>query len=305
MATMAMEWSSTADALARCAARLRRHLVRALRPRLLMEHVNVRYIVDDVDAAIEFYRANLGFEVSMHPAPGFAALSHGACRLYLNKPGAGGAGKSTPAGAPEPGGWNRLQIEVDDLTKLHATLRARGARFRSDIVQGQGGRQVLVEDPSGNPIELFEPQRGGAHPVPRGYHTVTPFFAADDLSKLIDFVVSAFGAVVVRRMTSEDGIVRHATVRIGDSNLMLSSGTDIYGARPSTLHLYVDDVDALHARAVAAGARSLEEPRDQFYGDRRAGVADSWNNHWWLATHVEDVDEETLKKREAEFRRGG
>ena len=120
--------------------------------------VTVRYIVNDVDAAIAFYTKHLALEVEQHPAPGFASLSRGNLRLLLNKPGAGGAGQPMPDGrVPEPGGWNRIQIEVADLKSTVASLREQGARFRNDIVIGNGGNQILLEDPSGNPIELFEP----------------------------------------------------------------------------------------------------------------------------------------------------
>jgi len=122
--------------------------------------VRVRYIVDDVDAAVSFYTGALGFKVEMHPAPGFAALSRSDLHLLLNRPGAGGAGQSMPDGrVPTPGGWNRIQIEMDDLTSVVERLKAAGHRFRNEIVAGNGGRQILLEDPSGNPIELFEPPR--------------------------------------------------------------------------------------------------------------------------------------------------
>lgn len=120
--------------------------------------VTVRYLVSDVDAAIPFYTEALGFTLEMHPAPGFAALARGELRLLLNRPGAGGAGQSMPSGeAPAPGGWNRFQVEVEDLESTVEQLRASGARFRNEIVTGNGGKQVLVEDPSGNPVELFQP----------------------------------------------------------------------------------------------------------------------------------------------------
>ena len=124
-----------------------------------MTTVSVRYIVNDVDAAIAFYTQQLGFQVQMHPAPGFAMLSRGDLRLLLNTPGGGGgAGQAMPDGRrPEPGGWNRIQIEVEDLTALVATLKQGGARFRNDIVVGNGGKQILLDDPSGNAVELFEP----------------------------------------------------------------------------------------------------------------------------------------------------
>jgi catechol 2,3-dioxygenase-like lactoylglutathione lyase family enzyme len=121
--------------------------------------VNVRYIVDDVDAAIAFYRERLGFVVDFRPAPEFATLSRGDLRLLLSAPtGSGGAAQPMPDGRrPEPGGWNRIQLEVDDLATEVETLRGAGARFRSEIIPGRGGDQILLEDPAGNVIELFEP----------------------------------------------------------------------------------------------------------------------------------------------------
>lgn len=116
---------------------------------------SVRYIVSDVGECVAFYRDRLGFTVEMHPGPGFAALSRGDLRLFLNAPGAGGAG--TAGGTPQPGGWNRFQIETDDLDVLIADLRGAGASFRGEIANGKGGRQILLEDPSGNAVELFEP----------------------------------------------------------------------------------------------------------------------------------------------------
>src|SRR5688500_15340365 len=125
-----------------------------------MTPVSVRYITDDVDAAVAFYVERLGFTVEMRPGPGFAMLSRGDLRLLLNQPGAGGAGQSLPDGrTPEPGGWNRFQIEVSNLEREVETLRAAGARFRGEIVTGRGGSQILLDDPAGNPVELFEPAR--------------------------------------------------------------------------------------------------------------------------------------------------
>ena len=124
-----------------------------------MATVSVRYIVNDVDASIDFYCRQLGFTEDMHPAPSFAMLSRGDLRLVLSAPSAaGGGGQAMPDGTiPQPGGWNRFSIEVVDLEALVSQLRGAGAHFRNDIVNGVGGRQILVDDPSGNPIELFQP----------------------------------------------------------------------------------------------------------------------------------------------------
>lgn len=123
-----------------------------------MGKISVRYIVTDVDAAISFYTELLGFQVNIHPAPGFASLSKGDLHLLLNRPGAGGAGQAMPDGQlPSPGGWNRIQIEVGDLSATVEMLKAARCHFRNEIVSGNGGKQILIDDPSGNPVELFEP----------------------------------------------------------------------------------------------------------------------------------------------------
>lgn len=123
-----------------------------------MPQVSVRYIVDDVEAAIAFYTQRCGFQVEMHPGAGFASLTRGDLRLLLNaSSGPGGASRPMPDGRrPEPGGWNRIQLQVDDLEREVDSLRTSGVTFRGDVVTGRGGKQVLIDDPSGNPIELFQ-----------------------------------------------------------------------------------------------------------------------------------------------------
>ena len=127
-----------------------------------MTTVSVRYIVNDIDAAIGFYTTHLGFELQVHPNDLFAMLVRGDLRLVLVKPvgpggSAGGGGPMPDGRMQEPGGWNRFSVEIPDLAAAVEALRSSGARFRNDIVTGVGGKQIIIEDPSGNPVELFEP----------------------------------------------------------------------------------------------------------------------------------------------------
>lgn len=125
-----------------------------------IQTVNVRYIVNDIDSSVEFYTTRLGFQIVQHVQSAFANISLGNLHLLLNKPGAGGAGQPMPDGTlPSPGGWNRIQIIVDNLATTVEQLKKDGAKFRNDIVVGNGGKQILLEDPSGNLVELFEPPR--------------------------------------------------------------------------------------------------------------------------------------------------
>jgi catechol 2,3-dioxygenase-like lactoylglutathione lyase family enzyme len=133
-----------------------------------MATVSVRYIVYDVEAAIGFYAGHLGFSVQIHPNDMFAMLNRGDLRLVLSVPGApAGGGQAMPDGTlPQPGGWNRFAVEVPDLDATVAELRRDGVRFRNDVVTGVGGKQIIAEDPSGNPVELFEPTREEARLSP-------------------------------------------------------------------------------------------------------------------------------------------
>lgn len=127
-----------------------------------MPTVNVRYIVDDVDAAIAFYTEHFDFTVAMHPAPTFAMLDRGDLRLLLSAPSAqgGGGGQAMSDGTiPKPGGWNRISLQVADLPAIVESLRKKGVNFRNEIVHGVGGDQILVEDPAGNCVELFKFKR--------------------------------------------------------------------------------------------------------------------------------------------------
>jgi len=135
-------------------------------------------------------------------------------------------------------------------------------------------------------------------PIPEGYHTVTPYLVVEGAAKLIDFVKQAFGAQMVEEPTTgPDGSILHAEVQIGDSRVMLSDATSQYPPLPTMLYVYVKDADATYQSALRAGATSLMEPADQFYGDRNAGVQDACGNRWWIATHKEDVPAEEMARR--------
>ena len=134
------------------------------------------------------------------------------------------------------------------------------------------------------------------NPIPTGFGTVTPFLCVTDAVKLIDFLKQAFAAEVTFRMDGPDGSVAHAEVNIGNSKVMIGQ-VPADRAMRAMLHLYVTDTDAAYNRAIAAGATSVREPADQFYGDRSGGVRDMWGNEWWMATHIEDVSPEEMERR--------
>lgn len=134
-------------------------------------------------------------------------------------------------------------------------------------------------------------------PIPDGYHTVTPYLMVPDVPRMIDFLIAAFGARETERHTRPDGSVGHAEVRIGNSAVMMGGAMEGFPAMPCMLYLYLPDVDAAYANALKAGGASLEEPAVVFYGDRRAGVRDEFGNLWYMATHVEDVPHEEIRRR--------
>jgi PhnB protein len=139
-------------------------------------------------------------------------------------------------------------------------------------------------------------------PIPDGFHTVTPYLIADGADKLIDFMQNAFGAEFDHEPAKRpDGKIMHATLRIGNSMVMVSESSEHTKATPVMLYLYVPNVDASYQKALKAGASSVMEPADQFYGDRSGGVRDAAGNRWFFGTHIEDVSPAEMKKRTAEF----
>jgi uncharacterized glyoxalase superfamily protein PhnB len=138
--------------------------------------------------------------------------------------------------------------------------------------------------------------------IPDGYHTVTPYLLVQSAEKLIDFVKRAFDAKETVRMSMPDGAIGHAEVRLGDSVIMLSEAQGgEYKPMPTGIYLYVENCDATYKRALEAGATSVMQPTDQFYGDRSASIKDQFGNHWYIATHIEDLSKEELTKRMDEY----
>ena len=134
-------------------------------------------------------------------------------------------------------------------------------------------------------------------PIPDGYRTITPYLLVEGAAAFIDFAKKALAAEVVSRADAPNGLVMNAVLKIGDSMLMCADPKPGNPPIPSMFYLYVTDTDAWYARAIAAGAESAMKPADQFYGDRNAGVKDSFGNQWWFATRVEDVSDSEIAKR--------
>jgi uncharacterized glyoxalase superfamily protein PhnB len=139
-----------------------------------------------------------------------------------------------------------------------------------------------------------------AKPIPEGYHTVTPYLMIQGADQVIEFAKNAFGAKERVRMPGPNGTIGHAELEIGDSVVMLADMDERENLMPAMVHLYMEDVDAVYARAIEAGGKSVQEPKDQFYGDRSAAVQDSAGNKWYISTHVEDVSPDEMERRVAE-----
>lgn len=141
------------------------------------------------------------------------------------------------------------------------------------------------------------------NPIPEGMRTVTPFIVVNQASMLMEFIKNAFDGKITAQMTGEDGKVMHANVTIGDSIIMVSDANEKNAPMPCMLYLYVEDVDKVYQQALKAKGQSLREPTNEFYGDRSAGIKDPWDNQWWIATHVEDVSNDEMKRRAEQFQK--
>ncbi|MBI3404949.1 MAG: VOC family protein [Acidobacteria bacterium] len=177
-------------------------------------------------------------------------------------------------------------------------MQAGAKSLEEPVDQSYGDRESGIQDPSGNHWWISTHKlRGPTHYAPEGYHSVTLGLRVAGGLKLIEFLKNAFGAQEIEVTKQKDGTLIIATVRIGDSVVNVSEERGEWKAMPSYVFLYMKDVDAAYKQATGAGAESISEPADQFYGDRTCGVKDAWGNTWWIGTHVEDVSNEEIDRR--------
>jgi PhnB protein len=198
-----------------------------------------------------------------------------------------------------------LHVYVRDVDEVYRRAVKAGAEpLYEPQDMDYGDREAGLTDPSGNQwyIATHKPTVKGASAgpyfAPAGFRTVTPGFSVRGAAEFLTFLTKAFDAETVFKKEA-NGAVGHAKVRIGDSIVECSEVHRQWGPRPMSIHLYVPDVDARYTNALAAGAKSLSEPRDQFYGERSGGAVDAWGNHWYIATHTEDLTTEELMARGA------
>jgi len=181
-----------------------------------------------------------------------------------------------------------IHLYVPDVDAVHShAVRAGGVEKHPPTDQDYGERSSFVEDSLGN--HWYIATRLGNEPVPAGLRAVTPYLHVHGAVRMVDFLREAFEAEEVERAASPDGTILHAKIRIGDSIIEMGEAHGEYQPMPSTLHLYVSNMDTVYARALRAGASSLREPRDEPYGDRNSGILDPSGNRWFIATHIKDV----------------
>jgi uncharacterized glyoxalase superfamily protein PhnB len=192
---------------------------------------------------------------------------------------------ATPEFPPLPGA---IHLYVQDVDAVHAqAVNAGGISKIEPADQEYGERGSSIEDRFGN--HWYLATLLGVQPPPAGLRAVTPYFHPRGAGKMIEFLKAAFEAETVERFDAPDGSVLHAKMRIGDSIIEMGDAHGEYQPMPMTMHLYVPHTDTVYARALAAGATSLREPRDEPYGDRNSGVQDPFGNRWFIATHIKDV----------------
>jgi PhnB protein len=250
-------------------------------------------VVPGVARLIEFLKQAFDAEETIRAARNDGLISHAAVRILDSMVEMGeacGEWKAMPAGL-------HLYVKNSDETYQRAIAAGAESLYGPQDMD-YGDREGGVTDPSGNQWYIATHKAGG-HFVPEGLRSVTAGISLRDAAKFLEFLAKAFAAQIVFRKEAPGGAVGHAKVHIGDSLIECSEAHGKWGPRPVALHLYVPDVDRTYRDALAAGGTSLSEVKDQFYGERNGGVVDAWGNHWYIATHTEDLTTEELMSRGA------
>jgi PhnB protein len=239
--------------------------------------------VDGAARLIEFLQDAFGADqIRKVPMPD-GTIMHAELRVgdsMIELGDAGGQHKAMPAS---------IHLYVDDADAVYErAVRAGGVSVHEPVDQFYGDREAAVRDPVGNDWYIATHKLADS-PIPPGFRSITPFFHPRGAEKFIDFLQKAFTAELAGKHAGADGSVMHAEVRIGDSMIEMGEAHGQWGPKPSAIHLYVEDADAIYKQALEAGAESFFAPRDEPYGDRVGGVTDPFDNVWYIATHVKDV----------------
>jgi PhnB protein len=250
-------------------------------------------VVPGVARLIKFLKQAFDAEETIRAAREDGSISHAAVRIgdsMVEMGEASGDWKAMPAG---------LHLYVKNADEVYQrALKAGATSLYEPRDMDYGDLEGGVMDPSGNQWYIAT-HKAGQRFAPEGLHSVTPGLSVKGAAEFLAFLAKAFAAQIVVKKEDTNGTVGHAKVRIGDSVIECSEAHGEWGPRPVTLHLYVPDVDGMYNDAIAAGGKSLSEPKDQFYGERNGGVVDAWGNHWYIATHTEDLTTEELMSRGA------
>jgi len=250
-------------------------------------------VVPEVARLIDFLKQAFDAEETIRAARNDGLISHAGVRIadsMVEMGEACGEWKAMPAGL-------HLYVKNSDQTYQRAIASGAESLYEPQDMD-YGDREGGVTDPSGNQWYIATHKAGG-HFAPEGLRSVTAGLSVRDAAKFLEFLAKAFAAQIVFQKEAPGGAVGHAKVRIGDSLIECSEAHGKWGPRPVALHLYVPDVDRTYRDALAAGGQSLSEVKDQFYGERNGGVVDGWGNHWYIATHTEDLTTEALMSRGA------
>jgi uncharacterized glyoxalase superfamily protein PhnB len=239
-------------------------------------------IVQEAAELIDFVKQAFGAE-ELYRGTGSAGGVHAEVKIGDSMVMIGGGAALSRASTP-----TGIHLYVRDADAVYqSALEAGASSLQRPVDQAYGDREASVKDVSGN--HWYIATHKGAEYIPEGLRTVTPFLHPRGADRMIDFLARAFGAVEESRAQSPDGVIHHATVKIGDSMIEMGEAHGQWQPMATTFFMYVDDVDGLYSRALSAGAASQSEPADQPYGDRVAGVSDPFDNLWYIATHIKDI----------------